>query len=102
MKWLTVARCGDIAPGEMMRIEVGRRAIALANVDGAFYAFNDRCPHQDFSLSDGILEGCKISCAMHGWSFDLRDGRPYPPLLRPYLVTYPVKVEEESIKISLE
>jgi nitrite reductase/ring-hydroxylating ferredoxin subunit len=39
---------------------------------------------------------------MHGWSFDLRDGRPYPPLLRPYLVTYPVKVEEESIKISLE
>ncbi len=86
----------------MQRIEIGQRAVALANVEGAFYAFNDNCPHQDFPLSESILEDCRISCVLHGWSFDVRDGRPYPPLLRPFLVTYPVRIEDGAIQISLE
>ncbi len=102
MKWLTVARAETIQPGQMLRLEIGRRAVALANVAGEFFAFNDTCPHQDYSLSDGILENCKITCAMHGWAFDLRDGSPYPPLLRPYLIRYPVKLEDGNLLISLE
>jgi len=101
-KWLTIARREALPPGQMLRLEIGRSVIGLANVNGQFYAFNDNCPHQDFPLSEGVLEDCCLSCALHGWSFDLRDGHPYPPLLRPYLVTYPLKIEDDAIKISLE
>lgn len=102
MKWLSVARCAELEPGQLRRVEIGRRAIGLANVDGAFYAFDDVCPHQNFPLSEGLLQGCRLECALHAWSFDLRDGHPYPPLLRPYLTLYPTKIEDGYIKISLD
>ncbi len=101
-KWLTVARLEDLKPGLLLQVRVGKREIALANVEGEFYAFNDLCPHEDFPLSEGDLEGCKITCALHGWSFNLKTTRPYPPLLRPFLVTYPTRIKEEVLQISLD
>ncbi|MEI6043600.1 MAG: non-heme iron oxygenase ferredoxin subunit [Chloroflexota bacterium] len=100
--WHIVARCEEIAPGKMLRVEVGWHTIALANVEGTFYAFDDFCPHMDYYLSDGPLEGCQISCAMHGWTFDIRNGDPCPPLVSPQMDTYPVKIEDGSIQVLIK
>jgi nitrite reductase/ring-hydroxylating ferredoxin subunit len=73
----------------------------LANVAGAIYAFGDTCPHQQFSLAESVLKGFQVSCALHNWTFDVRDGKPCPPLIETRIPVYEVKVEAGSIKISL-
>lgn len=69
-----VARVEDIAPGTMKRFVVSRRAVVLANIDGRFYAFEDRCQHWGVRLSDGALEGCVVRCRAHGWRHDIVRG----------------------------
>ena len=43
-----------------------------------FYAVDDECSHEDYSLSEGEVwaEECEIECPRHGSTFDLRTGRP--------------------------
>ncbi len=48
--------------------------LALYNVDGEFYATSNFCPHSGAPLSEGILCGHTIECALHGWQFDVRTG----------------------------
>ena len=43
---------------------------------GRAYALDDRCPHRHVPLSAGRCEFAgTISCAYHGWTFDVTDGR---------------------------
>ncbi len=50
--------------------------VVLVKVDGEVLAFENNCPHQHFSvLHEGVVEGCSITCPMHGWTFDLHTGR---------------------------
>jgi nitrite reductase (NADH) small subunit len=60
--------------GELAEVMVGDVAVALANVDGEFFAVTNVCPHAGGPLGDGILEGHEVTCPLHGWAFDLRDG----------------------------
>jgi 3-phenylpropionate/trans-cinnamate dioxygenase ferredoxin subunit len=71
---IPVANAGDVAPGQMKRLVVGNRAVVLANVDGRYYAFGDRCQHWGVRLSDGVLEGCVVRCRAHGWRHDIVRG----------------------------
>jgi 3-phenylpropionate/trans-cinnamate dioxygenase ferredoxin subunit len=71
---IPVAKTDDIPPGQMKRIVTANRAVVLANVDGRFYAFEDRCQHWGVRLSDGKLEGCVVRCRAHGWRHDIAHG----------------------------
>jgi nitrite reductase (NADH) small subunit len=62
------------APGQGKSVAVDGKAVALFNVDGEFHAIEDSCPHMYFPLSDGELTGSIITCAYHGWQFDLTTG----------------------------
>ena len=46
-----------MAPGARLRVEIGKRAFCLFNLDGQFYALADRCPHEGASLSAGSIAG---------------------------------------------
>ena len=35
-----------IGPGETATVDVGGRAVAIANVKGDYFAFDNQCPHQ--------------------------------------------------------
>ena len=67
-------RAAELAPGQVQRLEIGGAEVALANVEGAFYAFNNSCPHLGGSLGDGTLDGHQVMCPLHSWLFDVRDG----------------------------
>ena len=70
-----VAGVGDIAPGELKRVEIGGVALCLANVkDGGFCAVADLCTHEEIELSDGYLDGNEIECPMHGSRFNVATG----------------------------
>jgi nitrite reductase (NADH) small subunit len=72
--FVKVAAAGDIAPGAGVCVEVGGRQVAVFNVDGAFYAIDNTCPHRGGPLAEGELEGTAVTCPWHAWQFDLKTG----------------------------
>jgi nitrite reductase/ring-hydroxylating ferredoxin subunit len=41
-----IGRVDEVAPGEVKQYQVEDRPVALCNVDGELYAFEDICTHQ--------------------------------------------------------
>lgn len=100
--WVRVAGEGDCPPGQLLAVESGDQRIVLANVDGHFYALQDRCSHADFPLHDGFLEGTQLECIHHGAKFDVCTGEPRGlPAVRP-VKSYPVEVREGEVFIQAE
>jgi nitrite reductase/ring-hydroxylating ferredoxin subunit len=61
-------------PGRLAAFEAGGERLAVANVDGTFYAFGDLCPHRQCSLADGSLVDGVVTCPCHGSQFDVATG----------------------------
>jgi len=102
---LEVGKTSDIPEGEVRKFVVRRIEIAVANLgEGVFLAVDDICSHAEASLSEGEVdvEDETIECPRHGSVFDLRSGKPRSlPATLP-IVTFPVKVEGDTIMIELE
>lgn len=97
--WVFVCATSQLLPGEMTTAWDGDTAIVVVNHDGAVYALEDRCSHEDFELSAGAFDAVQasIECVLHGARFDVRDGRAlcapaYEPVAR-----FPVKVDDSGI-----
>jgi len=75
-----VARLADL-PSGTGRMVVGPfdKPMALFNVGGEVFAINAVCPHQGGPLANGRLDGHVLACPWHGWTFDVRTGRPDHP-----------------------
>lgn len=99
-EFVTVATVDEIKPGERMIFELGRRWLAVFNVDGKFYAIEDRCTHDDGPVAEGPLRGCVIECPRHGATFDITSGKV---LSAPALVdvpTFQVRVVGNEVQIA--
>ncbi len=62
------------AGGDVIVFDVEGTAVALANVDGNLYAFDDTCTHRECPLSEGEFDGPIVTCPCHRSRFDLRTG----------------------------
>lgn len=95
---MTVAKVGDVKPGEAKVVVVLGRLVALYNVNGAFYATENTCLHRGGPLGEGFLDGAIVTCPQHGWQYDVRTGSNF---MNPAatLRTYRVFVEDGAVKI---
>jgi nitrite reductase/ring-hydroxylating ferredoxin subunit len=101
-EYVRVARRMDIPAGTMIRVAAGGHVIALANVDGEFFAIDDTCSHEEASLSEGGLTGDVVVCPRHGARFNARTGRVLSlPAVRS-VATYAVKVEGDDVFVATE
>ena len=48
-------------------------------VDDAVFALDDRCPHKQGKLSQGIVHGHNVTCPLHNWVIGLEDGAAQAP-----------------------
>ena len=72
--FITVARVGDIPPGQGATFTVGERLVAVFHVDGNYQAIDDLCPHMGASLGAGMLEDGVVTCPWHAWRWDVTTG----------------------------
>ena len=79
MTWQVVMPAEDLWEGELTGVQLGDKKIVLLNVAGEIRAFEDRCPHLGFQLSEGILDGCTLTCVNHLWEFDALTGQGTNP-----------------------
>src|SRR3954452_21493982 len=102
-----VGHISEIPVGGLKIVEVEGRSIGVFNVDGAFYALRNQCPHELAPLCRGLITGTTlpsqpgeyiwardgeiIRCPWHGWEFDIANGRsifnPHRMRVKSYRVT---------------
>lgn len=99
--FIKVAELSDLEDGDLMAVEVDGEPVCLARVDGAIYAFTDNCTHVGGPLNEGELDDCVLTCPWHGAQFDVRTGKVLRGPARQDILTYPIKVEGESILVQL-
>ncbi len=100
--WVPVGSVDDCPPGEFRAHAVGSEGIVLCNIDGDFYALEDRCTHENFPLSDGELDGDEFLCIHHGARFDVCTGRALClPAIRP-VKTFEVEVRGNDVFVLAE
>jgi nitrite reductase/ring-hydroxylating ferredoxin subunit len=98
--WIRVAGVADIAPGEMMPLDIGGKPIALFHLeDGAWHATDNICTHAYALLTDGWLEDHEIECPLHAGRFDVRTGAALCAPLSEPIATHRVRVEGEDVMV---
>ena len=70
-----ICSSSDLPPGDMLRFEGGSEPILVCNVDGEFFAVQDTCSHDEWSLADGELEDDVVECTLHWAKFCVRTGK---------------------------
>jgi nitrite reductase/ring-hydroxylating ferredoxin subunit len=95
------AKASEIPRGALALVEVQGTRVAVANVDGTYYAFDDACTHEQCSLAEGDLEGTKVICMCHGAEFDVRTGAVLAPPATVPLKTYPVRLTDDTLHIDV-
>jgi nitrite reductase/ring-hydroxylating ferredoxin subunit len=99
---ILVCKTSDLAPGEMKRVEHADQGLAVYNVDGTFYVTSDRCTHGLSNLSEGVLMGTEIECAMHFGTFDVTTGEPTGSPCSIALRTYKVEMRGDEVLVEVD
>ncbi len=73
--FVEVVKVNDISPGHMKHFELDGKEILIANVEGRFYAMDDRCGHMNALLSMGNLKDTTLICGFHGTQFEVTTGK---------------------------
>ena len=97
-----VCRLADVVDGVPRAFAVAGVTwpVIVTRVDGELYAIPGVCPHEDVSLADGDLDGPRLTCPGHGYTFDLRTGRcPHDPDL--HLRRYPITIAGDDVWVDL-
>ena len=98
-----VADADSFPPGSSKIVRHDGLWVGVYNCGAALYAIEDRCSHDDGPLAEGPFdpEARTVECPRHGSLFDLRSGRPRT--LPAYLPvdTFPVRVEDGTIKMEV-
>ena len=85
-------------------VYAGEIAVGVYNLNGEYFAIEDRCSHDDGPLCEGDWdeETCTVVCPRHGSAFELSTGRPRSlPAYEP-VQTYPVRIVDGMVRVDVE
>jgi 3-phenylpropionate/trans-cinnamate dioxygenase ferredoxin subunit len=101
-EFVTATKTNEIPMDRVKAIDVRGKRIAVANVGGAYYAFDDACTHEQCSLAEeGELSGTTLTCTCHGSEFDVRTGKVLAPPATVPVKVYPVRVAGDAVQIEV-
>jgi len=102
MAWLEVCAAGAIDEEDVLRFDQGDRTFAIyRGTEDDYYATDGLCTHEAVHLADGLVMDGIIECPKHNGRFDYRTGVAKGAPVCINLRTYPVKVEDGKVLISL-
>lgn len=95
-----VAKISELKEGQGKLVTINNKEIALFKVNNEVLAIDNNCLHMGGSLSEGEIEGQKVTCPLHGWQFDLKSGNNVMPGAGK-LNTYKIIIENEDIYLDI-
>lgn len=97
-----VAKISDIEEGKIKSFETRYATIAITRFQNKILAFEDVCSHDGEAISNGMLDGCIVTCPRHFAKFDLKSGKPLCMPATESISVYPVRVSGDDIEVDLE
>jgi nitrite reductase/ring-hydroxylating ferredoxin subunit len=100
MTFVPVLALQDLPQEGFTAVVVEGRSILVGRLQNQPFAYVDRCPHAGAPLRIGKRRGEELTCAWHGWTFNLLTGNAVPdPAFQ--LTRLSVKIEGERVFVSL-
>lgn len=94
--WHRLGKTSSFIAGEATRVECDGRAVFVHRTDKTWSVYDSRCPHQRTDIPLTALDGGKLQCPKHGWTFDINSGACVSGGNRP-LTRLPSKVDEGAL-----
>ena len=96
-EWIEIGKLDDIPVrgARVVRTPDGEVAVFRTG-DDRLFALDNRCPHKDGPLSEGIVFDHKVACPLHNWKIELETGSAVAPD-EGCVRTYPVEVSAEGV-----
>ncbi len=83
------------------RFVVKGKTVCLVLRENELYAFENKCPHNGESLSNGAINYMgEVVCPWHGYRFNIKTGRECAERCRD-LETFPVKQNSDGVFIAV-
>lgn len=81
--FVEVAKVDEVPVGRMKHIELNGKEIMIVNLDGKFYALNDRCSHTNAALCNAASDYISLRTAQlkDTYELDKVHGSEYTDLL---------------------
>ncbi|WP_346897352.1 nitrite reductase small subunit NirD [uncultured Roseibium sp.] len=99
--WVAIGSIGDIPRQGARCVKNGDMTIAIfRTADDRIFALEDKCPHRNGPLSQGIVhDGC-VTCPLHNWVISLETGEAQGAD-EGETRAFPVKLEGETVFLAL-
>lgn len=101
--WIEIPNADLIPIKEGRKVSLNGEEIALFRLENRYLAVENKCPHQQGPLSDGIVSGNSVFCPLHSLKICLKTGlakKPGDPNC--HIKTYLLKKENKSLFIQVE
>ncbi len=73
--WIEIGNLEEIPTLGSRIVRKGALNIAVFRTsDDKVYALENKCVHKQGPLSEGIVHGCRVTCPLHNWVFDMQTG----------------------------
>lgn len=99
--FIRALEAGDLAENSSRCVEIGGVNVLLCRSGGEYFAVRNQCTHQEAPLLGGRVRNKMVSCPLHGMRYELATGRPFGQLTHIPLQTYPVRVVDGCIEVSI-
>ncbi len=100
--FIPLAKTSDVPENRVSCFEIEGHQLVLSQLNGEFYALQNKCSHAEQTFNTGRVRGHKLLCPLHGAIFDIRDGSVLGAPAFKAIRTYSLKVEGEDILICLD
>jgi nitrite reductase (NADH) small subunit len=99
--WINIGTLEDIPLRGARCVKNGDMTIAVfRTADNRVFAIEDKCPHKNGPLSQGIVhDGC-VTCPLHNWVISLETGKAQGAD-EGETRTFPIKMDEHKILLGL-
>jgi phenylpropionate dioxygenase-like ring-hydroxylating dioxygenase large terminal subunit len=68
--WHVVARAADLPEGKLLPVRLLGQDLVLWRLNGQLLAWQDLCLHRGARLSLGWIDGERLVCPYHGWTYN--------------------------------
>ncbi|OEU97102.1 hypothetical protein AN216_17610 [Streptomyces oceani] len=87
----------EVEEDDVLCVRACGRNLAVFHIDGDYHVTDDRCTHEEASLSDGYLQDDTIECPRHQGVFHVPSGKPMAAPVTQPLRVYPARVEDGQV-----
>jgi len=98
--WHKVLDPDGLPEGRVTTVTVGRRSLAVSNIEGGYGAIDNHCPHQGGPLGEGSIEKGWLRCPWHGYDYSPCNGRS-PGAHGDGVAAFAVDTRDDGIYVAL-